>query len=104
MSRRMEQHIRSGKGAQSRFGEHVWLDIAILGRAHVEKNLREVKDICNYFLGIDPAVDLDSGAARAALPMGGVRTGYTGQSQALKGLLPAARRLQGYARVQPAGR
>jgi len=86
VSRRMEQHIRSGKGAKSRFGEHVWLDITILGRKHVEKNLREVKDICNYFLGIDPAVDLVPVRPAQHYSMGGVRTGYTGQSQALKGL------------------
>jgi fumarate reductase flavoprotein subunit len=86
VSRRMEQHIRAGKGARSRFGDHVWLDITILGRAHVEKNLREVKDICNYFLGIDPAVDLIPVRPAQHYSMGGVRTDHTGQSQALKGL------------------
>ncbi|MEE4378712.1 MAG: fumarate reductase flavoprotein subunit [Candidatus Competibacteraceae bacterium] len=86
VSRRMEQHIRAGKAAKSRFGEHVWLDITILGRKHVEKNLREVKDICNYFLGIDPAVDLIPVRPAQHYSMGGVRTDYTGQSQALKGL------------------
>ena len=54
VSRRMETHIRKGKGAKSRFGEHLWLDITLLGRAHIEKNLREVKEICESFLGIDP--------------------------------------------------
>jgi fumarate reductase flavoprotein subunit len=49
VSRRMETHIRSGKGAKSRFGEHLWLDITQLGRAHIEKNLREVKEICESF-------------------------------------------------------
>ncbi len=32
VSRRMEEHIRSGKGVKSRFGEHLWLDITLLGR------------------------------------------------------------------------
>src|SRR5215207_4802514 len=54
VSRRMETHIRSGKGVPSRFGDHLWLDITQLGRAHIEKNLREVKEICESFLGIDP--------------------------------------------------
>src|SRR6266542_6882609 len=42
VSRRMEEHIRKGKGVKTRFGEHLWLDITLLGRAHIEKNLREV--------------------------------------------------------------
>jgi fumarate reductase flavoprotein subunit len=55
VSRRMTEHMRKGKGAKSRYGDHLWLDITVLGRAHIEKNLREVKDICEHFLGIDPA-------------------------------------------------
>src|SRR5829696_5331308 len=54
VSRRMEEHIRSGKAATSRFGQHLWLDITLLGKAHIEHNLREVKEICQYFLGVDP--------------------------------------------------
>jgi len=57
VSRRMTEHIRKGKGVKSRYGDHLWLDITILGREHIEKNLREVKEICESFLGIDPAVD-----------------------------------------------
>ena len=41
--------------ASSRYGDHLWLDITLLGREHIEKNLREVKEICESFLGIDPA-------------------------------------------------
>ncbi|MDR2364431.1 MAG: fumarate reductase flavoprotein subunit, partial [Zoogloeaceae bacterium] len=55
VSRRMEEHIRKGMGVASRFGPHLWLDITLLGRQHIERNLREVKEICAYFLGIDPA-------------------------------------------------
>jgi len=86
VSRRMEQHIHSGKGVHSHYGEHLWLDITILGRAHVEKNLREVKDICNYFLGIDPAVDLVPVRPAQHYSMGGIRTDHTGQSRTLQGL------------------
>ncbi|MEO1953224.1 MAG: fumarate reductase flavoprotein subunit, partial [Campylobacterales bacterium] len=57
VSRRMTEHMRKGKGVKSRYGDHLWLDITILGREHIEKNLREVKEICESFLGIDPAVD-----------------------------------------------
>ena len=58
VSRRMETHIRKGKGPRSRFGEHLWLDITQLGRAHIKKNLREVKEICEAFLGIDDAAGM----------------------------------------------
>lgn len=86
VSRRMEEHIKKGKGAHSPYGDHVWLDITILGRAHIEKNLREVKDICNHFLGIDPAVDLVPVRPAQHYSMGGIRTDHTGQSRTLKGL------------------
>ena len=89
VSRRMTEHIRKGKGVQSRYGEHLWLDITILGRAHIEKNLREVKEICEYFLGIDPAVDYIPVRPTQHYSMGGVKTDYTGQSPYLKGLFSA---------------
>ncbi len=89
VSRRMETHIRKGKGVPSRFGEHLWLDITLLGRAHIEKNLREVKEICESFLGIDPAVDMIAVRPAQHYTMGGVRTDYTGQSPTLKGLFAA---------------
>ncbi|GAA7524382.1 fumarate reductase flavoprotein subunit [Helicobacter pylori] len=55
VSRRILEHIQKGYGAKSPYGDHVWLDIAILGRNHVEKNLRDVRDIAMTFAGIDPA-------------------------------------------------
>ncbi len=57
VSRRMTEHMRKGKGVDSPYGPHLWLDITLLGRKHVETNLREVKEICENFLGIDPAKD-----------------------------------------------
>src|SRR4029079_8862105 len=89
VSRRMETHIRKGKGAQSRFGEHLWLDITQLGRAHIEKNLREVKEICEAFLGIDPVERMIAVRPAQHYTMGGVRTDHTGQSPTLKGLFAA---------------
>ncbi|MEA3521849.1 MAG: fumarate reductase flavoprotein subunit [Campylobacterota bacterium] len=86
VSRRMTEHIRKGKGVQSRYGDHLWLDITILGREHIEKNLREVKEICESFLGIDPAVDWIPVRPTQHYSMGGIRTKYTGESQTLKGL------------------
>jgi fumarate reductase flavoprotein subunit len=89
VSRRMETHIRSGKGVRSRFGDHLWLDITQLGRAHIEKNLREVKEICESFLGIDPVQQMIAVRPAQHYTMGGVRTDPTGQSATLKGLFAA---------------
>ena len=89
VSRRMEEHIRGGKGVPSRFGPHLWLDITLLGRRHIEHNLREVKEICQYFLGIDPAEDWIPVRPAQHYTMGGVRTDHTGQSPYLKGLFAA---------------
>ena len=90
VSRRMLEHIRNGKGAKSPYGDHLWLDISILGREHIEKNLRDVQEICQIFNGIDPADEGPKGWA-PVLPMqhysmGGIRTKATGESQKLDGL------------------
>ncbi len=89
VSRRMEEHIRKGKGAQSRFGEHLWLDIRLLGEKHIRQNLREVWDICHYFVGLDPVKDLIPVRPAQHYTMGGVRTNHTGESPTLKGLFAA---------------
>jgi fumarate reductase flavoprotein subunit len=89
VSRRMEEHIKKGKGVKSRFGEHIWLDITLLGEKHIHTNLREVWDICHYFLGIDPTKDMIAVRPAQHYTMGGVRTNHTGQSPTLKGLFAA---------------
>ncbi len=89
VSRRMEEHIAAGHGARSRFGEHLWLDIRLLGRRHIETRLREVKEICNYFLGIDPAEQLIPVRPAQHYSMGGIRTDHRGESRTLKGLFAA---------------
>ena len=86
VSRRMTEHMRKGKGVKSRYGDHLWLDITILGREHIEKNLREVKEICENFLGIDPAEEWIPVRPTQHYSMGGIRTDYKGESQTLKGL------------------
>ena len=89
VSRRMEEHIAKGKGVKSRFGEHLWLDITLLGEHHIKHNLREVYDICRYFLGVDPSKDMIAVRPAQHYTMGGVRTDYTGQSRTMKGLFAA---------------
>jgi fumarate reductase flavoprotein subunit len=89
VSRRMEEHIRKGHGVKSRFGDHLWLDITLLGREHIERNLREVKDICRYFLGLDPADKWIPVRPAQHYTMGGVRTRHTGENPSLAGLFAA---------------
>ena len=89
VSRRMEQHIAAGKGVKSRVGDHLWLDITLLGEQHIKRNLREVFDICHYFLGVDPTKDWIPVRPAQHYTMGGVRTLPTGESPTLKGLFAA---------------
>lgn len=86
VSRCMETHIAKGFGVKSRFGEHLWLDIRLLGAEHINTKLREVKEICQYFLGIDPVTDLIPVRPAQHYSMGGVRTKSTGESPTLSGL------------------
>ena len=93
VSRRMMEHMRKGKGIKSAYGTHLWLDISILGRKHIEKNLRDVQEICEYFAGIDPADEGQKGWAPVHpmqhYSMGGIRTKATGEAQELNGLFSA---------------
>ncbi len=90
VSRRMMEHIRNGKGVPSPYGDHLWLDISILGRGHIEKNLRDVQEISQIFNGIDPAVEGEKGwmpvRPMQHYSMGGIRTNETGESQKMAGL------------------
>jgi len=89
VSRRMEEHIGKGKGVASRFGTHLWIDITLLGEHHIKHNLREVYEICHYFLGIDPVTEWVPVRPAQHYTMGGVRTNHTGESPTLKGLFSA---------------
>lgn len=88
VSRRMIEHIRKGKGAKSPYGDHIWLDISILGAEHIHKNLRDVYDICKIFNGIDVTKQWAPVRPMQHYSMGGIRTNYKGES-ALKGLFAA---------------
>src|SRR5258706_918117 len=89
VSRRMEEHMAKGKGAKNRFGEHLWLDITLLGENRIKQNLREVYEICHYFLGVDPVKEWIPVRPAQHYTMGGVRTNPRGESPALKGLFAA---------------
>ena len=81
--------MAKGHGARNRFGEHLWLDITLLGEHHIAHNLREVHEICHYFLGVDPAKEWIPVRPAQHYTMGGVRTTPTGESPTLKGLFAA---------------
>ena len=89
VSRRMIEHMRTGKGVQSPYGEHLWLDIRHLGEHHIRTKLREVDEICQNFLGIDPLHQLIPVRPTQHYSMGGVRTDKTGAAYGLKGLFSA---------------
>jgi len=89
VSRRMQTHIRAGRGASSRFGDHLWLDIRLLGEQHIATQLREVREICNYFLGIEPAESLIPVRPAQHYSISGIRTDYRGAALGLQGLFAA---------------
>lgn len=89
VSRRMTEHMRAGKGVKSAYGEHLWLDIRHLGDQHISTKLREVDEICQNFLGIDPRTQLIPVRPTQHYTMAGVRTNKDGAAYGLKGLFSA---------------
>jgi fumarate reductase flavoprotein subunit len=89
VSRWMTHHIREGKGVKSPYGDHLWLDIRHLGERHIKTKLREVEEICNKFLGIDPITQMIPVRPAQHYSMGGVRTDKDGAAYGLKGLFAA---------------
>jgi fumarate reductase flavoprotein subunit len=89
VSRWMFHHMRIGKGAKSAYGDHLWLDIRHLGAHHIKTKLREVEEICNEFLDVDPITQLIPVRPCQHYSMGGVRTNKDGAAYGLKGLYSA---------------
>ncbi len=89
VSRRMTEHMAKGKGVESPYGTHLWLDIRHLGEKHIKTKLREVEEICNYFLGVDPITELIPVRPTQHYCMGGIRTNKDGATYGLKGLFSA---------------
>ncbi|VBB47695.1 Fumarate reductase flavoprotein subunit [uncultured Desulfatiglans sp.] len=89
VSRWMTHHIRQGFGVKSPYGDHLWLDIRHLGAQHIKTKLREVDEICNNFLGVDPVTQLIPVRPAQHYSMGGVRTNKDGAAYGLKGLFAA---------------
>ena len=74
---------------KSDYGDHLWLDIRHLGEKHIKTKLREVEEICNNFLGIDPITQLIPVRPAQHYTMAGVRTNKDGAAYGLKGLFSA---------------
>jgi fumarate reductase flavoprotein subunit len=89
VSRWMTHHIRRGLGVKSAYGDHLWLDIRHLGEKHIKTKLREVEEICNNFLGIDPITQLIPVRPAQHYTMAGVRTNKDGAAYGLTGLFSA---------------
>jgi fumarate reductase flavoprotein subunit len=89
VSRRMTEHMRKGLGVPSPYGDHLWLDIRHLGEHHIRTKLREVDEICQSFLGVDPVHQLIPVRPTQHYSMGGVRTNKDGAAYGLKGLFSA---------------
>lgn len=89
VSRWMTHHIKKGLGVKSPYGEHLWLDIRHLGAEHIKTKLREVEEICNNFLGIDPITQLIPVRPAQHYTMAGIRTNKDGAAYGLKGLFSA---------------
>ncbi|NJB68510.1 fumarate reductase flavoprotein subunit [Desulfobaculum xiamenense] len=89
VSRRMTEHMRKGLGVPSDYGDHLWLDIRHLGEHHISTKLREVQEICNNFLGVDPITQPIPVRPTQHYSMGGIRTDKDGAAYGLSGLFAA---------------
>jgi fumarate reductase flavoprotein subunit len=82
----MKEHMLKGKGVQSPYGEHLWLDLRHLGEKHMKTKLREVYDICMYFIGVNPITELVPVRPTQHYSMGGIRVNKDGQAYNMEGL------------------
>lgn len=86
VSRRMHEHMLKGKGIKSPDGTHLWLDLRHLGAEHLHTKLREVFDICMFFLGVNPIKELVPVRPTQHYSMGGIRVNKDGHAYGLEGL------------------
>jgi len=86
VSRHMAQRMRDGHGVATEHGPHLWLDIRHLGEEHLKTKLREVWDICQDFVGLNPATDLIPVRPTQHYSMGGVRVNKEGEAYNMAGL------------------
>jgi fumarate reductase flavoprotein subunit len=87
--RHMMRVIEEGDGVEAPFGQHLWLDVRHLGEAHLKTKLREVYEICQNFLDINPAESLIPVQPSQHYSMGGIRVNKDGEAYNLRGLFAA---------------
>lgn len=86
VSRHMMGRIQEGKGVDSPYGPHLWLDLRHLGEEHLRTKLLEVYEICQDFIGVDPVRELIPVRPTQHYSMGGVRVNKDGHAYGLQGL------------------
>lgn len=89
VSRHMKQQMRDGRGVDTPYGPHLWLDLRHLGETHLKGKLREVFEICRDFAGLNPVHDLIPVQPTQHYSMGGVRVNKDGQAYNMSGLFAA---------------
>jgi fumarate reductase flavoprotein subunit len=87
--RHMMRCIQEGNGVETSFGQHLWLDIRHLGEEHLKTKLREVFEICQNFVGLNPADDLIPVRPTQHYSMGGIRVNKDGEAYNMAGLFAA---------------
>ena len=89
VSRHMKQRMRDGKGVETPYGPHLWLDLRHLGEQHLTTKLREVYEICRDFARLDPVKDLVPVQPTQHYSMGGIRVNKDGEAYSMHGLFAA---------------
>ncbi|BEQ14761.1 fumarate reductase flavoprotein subunit [Desulfoferula mesophila] len=89
VARWMTHHIAEGKGVNSPYGDHLWLDIRHLGAKNIRTKLREVYELCHNFLGIDCTKQLIPVRPAQHYSMGGMRINKNGAAYGLENLFLA---------------
>ncbi len=89
VSRHMARRMRDGKGVETEYGPHLWLDVRHLGEKHLTTKLREVWDICRDFAGLNCAKELIPVRPTQHYSMGGVRVNKDGEAYNMAGLFAA---------------
>ncbi|NCF81810.1 MAG: fumarate reductase flavoprotein subunit [Proteobacteria bacterium] len=89
VSRHMVECMRAGKGVETPYGPHLWLDLRHLGKKHLTTKLREVWDICHDFVGVNPEKELIPVRPTQHYSMGGIRTNKDGEAYGMRGLFAA---------------
>ncbi len=82
----MTAHLKQGFGQPCQSGAHLWLDLTDCKGKTLDKSLLKIQDLSKQFLDLDAFKDLVPVRPAQHFSMGGIRTGFTGESSTLEGL------------------